>query len=95
MGPLMHRALHRRILVVLGAVIAVMIAMLLIGSREPGLHRLVAVVGSIALAGGFMLYAAVSSILVGFTVTRRGLVLAHVASPFVIAALAALRHALR
>jgi len=85
-----HR-LHRRILIVLAAVGAVIVTLGVLADKGPGLDRLGLVIGAVVFAGSWLLHAAVSSILVTRAQTWRGVVLAHLAAPLLIAAYLALR----
>ena len=82
--------LHNKILVVVGTLAGILVALLLLGSRGRGLDGLGSALAGISLAFVTVAYLAVSTILANLAKDRRGVVVAHVASPFLMAALGAL-----
>lgn len=83
------RKLHRRILIVLGAITGLLAGGLVLdlAVNDPGgITGIVDFLGCLVLVGGYMLHAALSSIFVGRATTRKGVVLAHVASILALAA---------
>lgn len=82
--------LHQRILAIVGTLAFLLVALLLLGSRGQGLDGLGPALAGVALAFVTVAYLAVSTVLANLAKDRRGIVLAHVATPFVLAAVGAL-----
>lgn len=82
--------LHQRILAIVGTLAFLLVALLLGSSRGEGLDGLGAALAGVALAFATVAYLAVSTILANLAKDRRGIVCAHVATPFVMAVLGAL-----
>jgi hypothetical protein len=88
--PLSKSELHNRILGIVGTVAGLLVAVLLLDSRGGGIDGLGSALAGISIAFATVAYLAVSTILADLATDRRGVVLAHVASPFIMAALGAL-----
>lgn len=84
------RSLHRTILLIVALVAGVLATVMIVEDAVDHARTHWGLFGAIILAVGTVLYAAVSSILVGLARDRRGVVFAHIATPIVIATLGAL-----